>query len=141
MSEEFELKPCPFCGGAADSFSEDYGDDARGNNVYRAVVGCTSCGVHYEVLYHGDDLSTDADDCEDGMHCFELERMAVKAWNRRASVAEAADLVDRPTCTMAFDRVAGMVACSGCGEHFAVGAYYLDRGAWNHCPNCGAEVE
>ncbi len=87
MSEEFELKPCPFCGGAADSFSEDYGDDARGNNVYRAVVGCASCGVHYEVFHHGDDLSTDADDCEDGMHCFELERMAVKAWNRRANVA------------------------------------------------------
>lgn len=140
MSEEFELKPCPFCGGAADSFSEDYGDDARGNNVYRAVVGCTSCGVHYEVFHHGDDLSTDADDCEDGMHCFELERMAVKAWNRRASVAEAADLVDRPTCAMAFDRAAGMVACSRCGEHFAAGAYYLDRGAWKHCPNCGAEV-
>ena len=51
-----------------------------------------------------------------------------------------ADLVDRPTCAMAFDRVAGMVACSGCGEHFAVGAYYLDRGAWNYCPNCGAVV-
>ena len=51
-----------------------------------------------------------------------------------------ADLIDRPTCAMAFDRAAGMVACSGCGEHFAAGAHYLDRGAWNHCPNCGAVV-
>ena len=72
------------------------------------------------------------------MHCFELERMAVKAWNRRASHPEAADLVDRPTCAMAFDRAAGLVVCSECGEHFAAGAYYLDRGAWNYCPNCGA---
>lgn len=136
MSEEFELKPCPFCGGAADSFSEDYGDDARGNNVYRAVVGCTSCGVHYEVFHHGDDLSTDADDCEDGMHCFELERMAVKAWNRRASVAEAADLVDRPTCRKVIpSEMEGYVFCSICGAE--IGEYGVPR----YCHNCGAEVK
>lgn len=85
---EYELKPCPFCGGEAASFSEDAGGNYKGDNVYMASVGCTECGAGFERYHEGDDLSTDEDDREDGMHCYALEAQLVEAWNRRVGEEE-----------------------------------------------------
>lgn len=41
-----DLKPCPFCGGEATTWSYDPYDGYQGRNeVYCA--GCKTCGVHY----------------------------------------------------------------------------------------------
>ena len=78
--------PCPFCGEEAISFSEDFGWDHRGQNVYRAYAGCSSeeCGIGFEIFHTGDDLfDKDIDDTEDGIRCHALEEQAVALWNRR----------------------------------------------------------
>lgn len=86
MSEE--LKPCPFCGGKAEAYTEDGGWDCRGENVYHSGIVCTKCGVSVELEHHGDDLMREDDDRQDGMHCHALEEMAVERWNRRAGEAK-----------------------------------------------------
>lgn len=78
MSER--LKPCPFCGREAMSFSEDYGVTLAGQNEYRAFAGCARCAVGFELKYVGDYLRADGE--EEG--CAELERRARALWNRRA---------------------------------------------------------
>lgn len=75
-----ELKPCPFCGSKATAFSEFYGCDHQGQNVWRAWCGCSKCDVGFELFWHGDDLLGD----EDGDHtCNALTDMAIGLWNRR----------------------------------------------------------
>lgn len=83
MSEA--LKLCPFCGGEAASFSEDTGWYNAGENVYRAVAACQECCAGFELFHTGDDLLTDEDDREDGVHCDALEAKAIRMWNRRVN--------------------------------------------------------
>lgn len=80
-----KLKPCPFCGGEAASFSMDEGCNYKGENVYRAVAACQECGAGFEIFHLGDDLLTDEDDRADGMHCDALEAKAAALWNRRVN--------------------------------------------------------
>lgn len=78
-----KLKPCPFCGGEAWSYSEDDGWNHLGENCYRAEVRCESCGAMFELHHHGDDLYTDEDDTPKGIRCHKLEEQAAGLWNSR----------------------------------------------------------
>lgn len=72
-----ELKPCPFCGGKAEVFKDDYG---------KYLVTCNECGVT-----HGVELE-DGTDLEDGWRAtFESEEMAVGVWNTRTLVRKMLD--------------------------------------------------
>ena len=53
--------PCPCCGHAATSWSEDEGWDWQGNNMYHAFAGCPDCGVGFNEYWTGDSLRTDED--------------------------------------------------------------------------------
>lgn len=100
-----DLKPCPFCGGEAISFSEDAGWDMRGNNEYRAYAGCCNdaCGIGFELYHTGDDLfDEDVDDTPDGITCKALEHKAIEAWNARYE----------RTCEVTY----GEHGCPYCGE-------------------------
>ena len=69
-----KLKPCPFCGGEAASFSMDDSCNYWGENVYRAVAACQECSAGFELFHLGD-----------GMHCDALEEKAAALWNRRVN--------------------------------------------------------
>ena len=84
-----KLKPCPFRGGEAASFSMDDSCDYRDENVYRAVAACRERSAGFELFHLGDDLLTDEDDRADGMRCDALEEKAVALWNRRADESES----------------------------------------------------
>lgn len=124
------LKPCPFCGGPALSFSEQDGVSWTGQNEYRAFAGCGSCAVGFDLAYVGDDLCADGE--EEG--CAELERRARAIWNGRASLE----------CRNVYD--GREFECSNCGMQW----HLLDRcdvyDEWAHvrtprfCPGCGAKV-
>ena len=74
---EFELKPCPFCGGKAEVFKDDYG---------KYLVTCNECGV-----MHGVELE-DGTELEDGWRAaFESEETAVGIWNTRTLVRKMLD--------------------------------------------------
>ena len=81
-----KLKPCPFCGGEADSESWDAGWDCHGENVWFARVVCQSCGASFELEHHGDDLLRDDDVV--GETCRALEEEAARLWNRRIKAKE-----------------------------------------------------
>lgn len=128
-----ELKPCPFCGGEAISFSEDDGWTATGENSYRAYAGCHNpeCGIGFELFHIGDDLSTDEDDQPDGMHCYSLEQQAIAAWNTRAERTchwEWSVFGSEPDTWEGWN-------CSVCGE---MGDELSEIP--NFCPSCGAKV-
>lgn len=65
MKEEHELKPCPFCGGAAEIKSELFG-----LNGYR--IGCASIPTQYT-----------CPGCIDLSAYYWSEEMAISSWNRR----------------------------------------------------------
>lgn len=74
---EFELKPCPFCGGKAEVFKDDYG---------KYLVTCNECGV-----MHGVELE-DGTELEYGWRAaFESGEMAVGIWNSRTHVRKMLD--------------------------------------------------
>ena len=58
-----ELKPCPFCGGDASIVINAKRKNYYGKDIIGSVAYCTMCGA--EMFYIS-------------------ERLAVKAWNRRA---------------------------------------------------------
>lgn len=87
---EIELKPCPFCGGEAGSKSEDVGWDYRGDNVFAATVGCTNCGVSFELEHHGDDLLRNDDIEDETCHALEEQAAAERAAAERAAAERAA---------------------------------------------------
>ena len=68
-----ELKPCPFCGGAARAFKRTCDKDTRYDPSHRAfpIVRCGSCGACAE----GDDWTE--------------PQVAIERWNRRAQQVEA----------------------------------------------------
>ena len=55
-----------------------------------------------------------------------------------------ADLIDRPTCCIVYDKVHADYVCSRCGEVFVRDSYDIVRSRgfkdFRFCPNCGAEV-
>lgn len=63
MSDNIELKPCPFCGHKSPSMR--YGCDAKTRNVCWVVCGNYNCFATIEKPYYS-------------------EEEAVAAWNRRA---------------------------------------------------------
>lgn len=62
----FELKPCPFCGGEAEFFEDEF--------FCRYSVVCTECGA--------------------GTDTYGVERDAMDAWNRRIEPTFAPDELD-----------------------------------------------
>lgn len=67
MSDDPELKPCPFCGGEAELSCGFY------NAVDYATVMCTDCGA--KICFdsdHDPELTFDA-----------MEEAAIRDWNRR----------------------------------------------------------
>jgi hypothetical protein len=124
-----ELKPCPFCGKDATSFSESQGWDVYGNNEYRAYAGCTNdkCGIGIDLWHTGDDMCDERDDGAETASL--LEDKAIAIWNTRAE----------RTCR---DDGVGVFRCTACGA-FAKRVAVMDcRGAIpiRYCPNCGSKV-
>lgn len=78
-----KLKPCPFCGGKAISFSEYDGLTLSGQNMYRGYAGCQNpeCGIGFEWFHEGDDWCTEED--ADNETCEGLERKCITLWNTR----------------------------------------------------------
>ena len=68
MSDNSELKPCPFCGSEAEFSSGYY------NDLEMAKVCCTECDAS---------IYMDSDDYPDTT-LDEMETTVVNAWNRRA---------------------------------------------------------
>lgn len=86
-----KLKPCPFCGSKATAFSEFYGCDHHGQNVWRAWCGCSNkeCDAGFELFWQGDDLLGDGD----GDHtCNALVDRAIELWNCRADECDRDEL-------------------------------------------------
>ena len=61
-----ELKPCPFCGGKASTYTCK--TDKKGVRSIKWLVHCEKCGVNYPAIK----------DCH-----YEYE--AIEAWNRRVN--------------------------------------------------------
>lgn len=68
-----ELKPCPFCGGAAELKVKDY---AMMGHKKQAYVRCKVCGTTSD--YFSEDIA----------YC--ANEKAIKAWNRRANIKDEA---------------------------------------------------
>lgn len=129
-----DLDTCPFCGGEATSFSEDFGWNHIGENIYRAFAGCTECGIGYELIHAGDDLTAEDDYREDGMHCDALEEQAIEMWNRRAE-RTCGEWRGDPRPDAIGDAAAhenDELWCEHCDTE-------LDEN-WSYCPYCGARV-
>lgn len=113
-----ELKPCPFCGGEANTFQTRW----TNNRWYTCCPSCeTICG-----LPDGDEF----------VGKYDTEAEAAEAWNTRAErTCKAANLAE-----YAWDDF----ECSECGwvtwgffmEHEGCGTVCKPR----FCPNCGAKV-
>ncbi len=60
-----ELKPCPFCGGKAHTYTYNLHDKGMVRKMW--LCKCASCWLNYPVR-----------------ECCEQESEAIEAWNRRA---------------------------------------------------------
>ena len=60
------------------------------------------------------------------------------------AMARLADLIDRPTCHLEFDRALDDFVCSRCGSKWPDRCQVYDGASgWHgflYCPNCGARV-
>lgn len=76
-----ELKPCPCCGSEATCLAEYYGYE-NGENIYRGVAGCESCGLGFEEWHVDSDPMFDG--YEDPSECEAvLEKHMATKWNTR----------------------------------------------------------
>lgn len=74
MYKQIELKPCPFCGGAATAKYEHRAYSIRSRKNYVVVsVLCDECGGGY------DDRMIESEDIEKAV------KAAIKEWNRRTN--------------------------------------------------------
>lgn len=122
-----ELKPCPFCGGQAETRLDD-----------RWWVHCVNCTC--EIGFEGMD--------ENGCYGhFETEAKAIDAWNTRESQPCYADEADHSRCKYSVNRGWVERTCKqnrlfnlvsrGCdGEYYQ----WHDKEMPRYCPNCGARV-
>lgn len=107
-----ELKPCPFCGGKAETI-----ENAVGTLFW---VYCRSCGAR------SDSYTT------------EYRQKAIDAWNTRAE-RTCRNISDPPSgfyCSVCH------WGDWGEPSHLLTGSKYTGRvnGGPNYCPNCGAKV-
>lgn len=114
-----ELKPCPFCGGEAETSRGLHNYDMWG-------IWCPECKIAVSALYSS-------------------EQDAVAAWNRRA---ERTCRVEVERRKLSQTQTAVVKTCSGCGFEFGVEKentlpFEVTLNAVvppNYCPNCGARV-
>lgn len=82
MTDDDELKPCPFCGGEAAILDADYVSVGWNEGYRRAYVACNSCGASGRKIrvtnYYGEPEGTVRD--------------AVDAWNRRTETDKTENL-------------------------------------------------
>lgn len=116
MSEE--LKPCPFCGGPAETSRGLHNYDMWG-------IWCPDCKISVCALYPS-------------------EQDAIDAWNRRAErTCRMVDCGSHDTCVVNSELSDGNIMsmefgyrqCSDCG------AFVFDCPTVHYCPICGARVE
>ena len=120
-----ELKRCPFCGGEAEAWDYEVGNDVHDPDTlgYLDTVSCTMFAVGCESCEIVVSRKT-----KDG---------AMTAWNARAErTCEMVELDD-----VSWDEYAGVAdgarRCSLCGALFIRNG---DVPRPNYCPNCGAKV-
>lgn len=126
MGSELKLKPCPFCGAAADFYQKIYD-----NGAITAYVECKKCHIRTReipavVKYCANDE-------------------AAKIWNQRkvAPVIHATNLSAVAWCDK--------LICSHCGivlQDWVEVRYDEDMDdtthheyVFNYCPNCGAKID
>ena len=126
MGNESKLKPCPFCGAAADFYQKIYD-----NGAITAYVACKKCHVRTReipaiVKYCANDE-------------------AAKIWNQRkvANAIHATNLSAVAWCDK--------LICSHCGivlQDWVEVRYDEDMDdtthheyVFNYCPNCGAKID
>ena len=95
-----ELKPCPFCGGEAHTYT--YSTMSKGKLVDVWVVHCKRCGLNYPPKIRG----------YQGKYEFE----AIEAWNRRCEDGKR-------------DAMTELVRCKDC-VYACEGSYGLVCAAW-----------
>lgn len=79
MDERPEVLPCPFCGGAAEVWSEQDATDAlTGEHGCHAFAGCPKCDAGFEVWSGGRFPGMDEEEM-----CRAVEGLAAMRWNRR----------------------------------------------------------
>ena len=76
MKTEYELKPCPFCGGQP-FLERSQRTMIRGVQTKVAYVRCRECGARTDRVNLADYGKTS--------HSSEAERLAVKYWNDRVN--------------------------------------------------------
>ena len=122
----FELKPCPFCGGEAELRKSPNSRSEEGASFYD--VRCKKCGVHVTgKSFNFWTVEYNAEKPQDLLS-------AVNRWNKRAYEENG--------------RKTGKWHCYRCSECKHVCTYFL-RGSYmidiekrpNYCPNCGAKME
>ena len=122
---DFELKPCPLCGGEATVHEYKY------KTVHNFTIYCDDCGLatlwydtEAEVIKAWNTRAA-CDDCQMGMKPMTDENMAAAGWVR-----------ERTCQNLAADKD-GQFLCSECRDSLWTG---LDNNEIRYCPNCGAKV-
>ena len=128
-----ELKPCPFCGGEAETLTAE-----SMHGGYLFVIMCDDC-------------------CSRG-GVYDTEAEAIEAWNTRAEMSQEdiAILLDElgvseRTCHAELNESRNAVICSECGSSELLRGWEEFK-SWEgsvcistftthkYCPNCGAKV-
>lgn len=78
-----EIKPCPFCGGAAKiKLIEAFAN--TGIAGFRFTIVCSKCGVEFPVKFNVGFYLTDRGEIKQGIGYEDAIETAINFWNRRA---------------------------------------------------------
>ena len=130
-----ELKPCPFCGGEAETLTAE---SMHGGNLYGVM--CANCAGRSDV-YDTEAEAIAAWNSRADYHGYEQAAIeaweSIKAWNSRAERTCEFNIKDNMNETEGMGDV--WIECSACNCVFD---FYADE--WlmkmSYCPNCGAKV-
>ena len=81
-----ELKPCPFCGGAAKIKTSATFANA-GVAGFTFVIVCSKCGMEYPLKFNIGFILTDKGEIKQSIGYENVIETAIDAWNRRTENA------------------------------------------------------